>query len=181
MHILREVLGRTAVRRFLPVQVLGVLLAVGGLSSVSTPFGIGDIIVRTPIVLSNAAAHVMRAVADSTAKVSAVGGVRPSRGVAPAEVNRTVSRQANVVRPVRLDAGRNPETIRMKGPVMRPARAGVTAAAGITTRQTVKPAVAKAVRQHRRDIEQRNRHRISPIRAPRRPHRAPFTRPLHRP
>lgn len=83
MHIPREVLGRTAVRRFLPVQVLGVLLAVGSLTSVSTPFGIGDVIVRAPIVLTNAAAQVMRAVTDSAAIVSAMGTVRPPRNVAP--------------------------------------------------------------------------------------------------
>lgn len=198
-------------RRFLPVQVLGVLLAVGSLTSVSTPFGIGDVIVRAPIVLTNAAAQVMRAVTDSAAKVSAIGTVRPPRNVPPPHAGRVVSRPTDVTHPGRLDAGRNPETVRMNGLSMRLAPAGVMAGgttkvvardrvnrtAGvlrhrfdertnepaklrITRRETGKPEVAKAVRQHRREIEQRDRHRIPPRVVPRRPHRPPSIRPLHR-
>lgn len=164
-------------RRYLPVQVVGVLLAVGTLTSVSTPFGIGDVIVRTPIVLSNAAAGVIRAVTDSATKVSAMHTVPPSRSIPRADADSAVSR-TDVAQPGRLGAGRSPETVRMTRLSMRLAPAGVTAAAGVT--RVVARNRLKEVRQYRREIEQRNRHRISPVRAPRRPHRAPFIRPLHR-
>lgn len=193
----------------LPVQILAVLLVVGGVSSVSTPFGIGDIVVRAPIILTNAAAHVMRAVTDSAARVAAVGTARPSgRSVSPPDAGRAASQTAH---PDGSDAGRNPEAVRMTRISMALAPAGVMAA-GATThpvardratrtaalrhrfdertkepmkvrvirRETVKPAVKRAVRQHRQEIEQRDRRRIPPRFAPHRPHRPPSIRPLHR-